>query len=152
MATAAVQTISSLLQQTRLDDHEEILKAANNVIKKFKTDTDVHHIRLIALLKLDRYDDALRVLEEGGDALKKQACLEWAYTLYKGGQLEKAEQAAREGDGARSLKHVEAQAVCLISLALGEVIAYTRAGIPIGEILPCGGIVPGAHQSEDSTR
>ncbi len=112
MVTVAAQTISSLLQQTRLDDHEEVLKAANNVIKKSKNDTDAHHIRLIALLKLDRYDDALRVLEEGGDALKKQARLEWAYTLYKGGQLEKAEQSAKEGNGARGLKHVEAQAVC----------------------------------------
>lgn len=153
MATAVASSLSLLLQQARLDDHEEILKAANNTLKKSKTDVNAQYIRVIALLKLDRYGEALKVLEEGGDALQTHACLEWAYTLYKEGQLGKAEAAAKGGDGARGLKHVEAQAVCQIRPAPGKgQDAYTMAGIPIGALRPCGRVIPGARKSEYSTR
>ncbi|KAL1969262.1 hypothetical protein VTN77DRAFT_9454 [Rasamsonia byssochlamydoides] len=110
MAAASVQSLSTLLQRSSIEDHEEVLKSCNAALKKSKNDIQAQHVKAVALLKLDRYDDALRVLEEGGDALKKKASLEYAYALYKCGRLsEAADFAARFGSG-RGAKHVEAQA------------------------------------------
>ncbi|KKA22547.1 Signal recognition particle protein [Rasamsonia emersonii CBS 393.64] len=110
MAAASVQSLSTLLQRASIEDHEEVLKACNAALKKSKNDVHAQHAKAVALLKLDRYDDALRVLEEGGDALKKRASLEYAYALYKCGKWsEAADVAARLGSG-RGAKHVEAQA------------------------------------------
>ncbi|KAJ9211482.1 hypothetical protein DTO166G4_6903 [Paecilomyces variotii] len=110
MAAAVVQSISSLLQRATIEDHEEVLKTCNAALKKSKNDTQAQHVKVVALLNLDRYDDALRVIEEGGDALKKRAALEYAYALYKSGKLSEAvDVAARSGAG-RGAKHVEAQA------------------------------------------
>ena len=68
-------------------------------------------MKVIALLKLDRFDDALQALEAGGEEVKKEAPLAWAYALYKTGHLAEAEQIALDLDQApRGLKHVVAQA------------------------------------------
>lgn len=118
MAAAAVQSISSLLQRATIEDHEEVLKTCNAALKKSKNDTQAQHVKVVALLNLDRYDDALRVIEEGGDALKKRAALEYAYALYKSGKLSEAvDVAARSGAG-RGAKHVEAQAVRIILIVI----------------------------------
>ena len=108
---ATISTLGGLLSRTSLEDPEEVLKACNATLKKSKNDVEAQHVKAIALLKLDRYDDALRTLEAGGDPLKEKGSLEWAYTLYKVGKpKEAAEQAARSGDG-RGAQHIEAQAV-----------------------------------------
>lgn len=112
MAAAAVQSLSSLLQKATIDDHEEVLKTCNAALKKSKHDTQAQHVKVVALLKLDRYDDALRVIEEAGDALKERAALEYAYALYKCGKLSEAVDVAARSDAGRGAKHVEAQAVC----------------------------------------
>ncbi len=111
MAASAEQKLSSLLQQTTLDDHEEVLKASNTVLKKSKNELEPQHAKVVALLKLDRFEDALRAFEEGGDKLKERAPLERAYALYKTGNLEEAAAIASGSDGSRGMKHVEAQAV-----------------------------------------
>lgn len=108
MTTGSSNSLSTLLQQSSLDDHEEILKAANNVLKKSKHDLQAQRVRLIALLQLDRYEDAARVVLEGGAALEDVARLECAYTLYKSGSLDAAEKAALGGTQ-RGLDHVLAQ-------------------------------------------
>lgn len=106
MATA---DLTSLLRKTQITSHDEVLKAANNAIKKSKADTTAHHARVVALLKLDRYEDAVRAFDEAGAQLKDSARVEYAYALYKAGDLEKAEQVAKGGDKSRGLKHVLAQ-------------------------------------------
>jgi signal recognition particle subunit SRP72 len=64
------------------------------------------------LLKLDRYEDCLRVFEDGGDKLKNKAALEYGYALYKHGEPEAAiDVVARLADD-RGARHLEAQAVC----------------------------------------
>ncbi|KAF2086518.1 hypothetical protein K490DRAFT_44211 [Saccharata proteae CBS 121410] len=108
MAAAVAGNLSSLLAQTHLDDHEEILKAANNALSKSKTDLEAQHIRVVALLKLDRFDDALHAFDNVGDKLKQKARLEYAYALYKSGRLEEAERIADSPDG-RGIRHVLAQ-------------------------------------------
>jgi signal recognition particle subunit SRP72 len=64
----------------------------------------------VALIKLDRYDDSLQVLEEGGEVLRKKASLEYAYALYKCGKSDEAAEFSAKINAGRGAKHVEAQA------------------------------------------
>lgn len=102
--------LSALLRASSIKDHDEILKAANAAIKADKTDVASQHTRIVALLKLDRFDDALRAIAEGGTKLNALCVLEQAYALYKTSNLEDATavlQAA--GLEKRSFCHVAAQ-------------------------------------------
>ncbi|KAF7935289.1 uncharacterized protein EAE97_008196 [Botrytis byssoidea] len=101
-------TLSALLRDSSITDHNEILKAANDVLKSSKLDPNALHTRGVALLKLDRYDDALKALDDGGDRLASQCILERAYALYKTGKLADAAKVC-EGGNSRGLKHVAAQ-------------------------------------------
>ncbi|KAL8978872.1 MAG: hypothetical protein Q9205_005654 [Flavoplaca limonia] len=109
MATGT-QSLNALLQRTTIDDHEEILKACNASLKQSKKESSVLHTKAVALLKLDRYEDALRALEDGGEAVKSGASLERSYALYKNGQLSEANDVAKGILDDRGARHVEAQA------------------------------------------
>jgi signal recognition particle subunit SRP72 len=109
MATSA-RSLSALLAQTSLDDDNEILKAANADIKKSKADVDAQHAKAIALLKLDRYEDALKVFNDV-PKLQENARFEYAYALYKSGEAGAAVEAAQLDTSSRAMKHVLAQAV-----------------------------------------
>ncbi|PWY87717.1 signal recognition particle protein [Aspergillus heteromorphus CBS 117.55] len=104
------QALSSLLQRASIDDHEEVLQSSIAALAKSKSDLRAQHVKAVALLKLDRYDDCLRVFEEAGDGLKKTAALEYAYVLYKSGQLESAIDVVSRLAGDRGALHLEAQA------------------------------------------
>lgn len=110
MATAS-HSLSALLRQTTIDDHEAILKACNISLKQSRGDLELLYTKIVALLKLDRYEDALRVLEEGGDKLKQKAHFERTYALYKVGELEQAKIIAEGIVNHRGARHIEAQAV-----------------------------------------
>lgn len=101
-------SLTALLRGTTIEDHEEVLKAANAVLKSSKGDQDALHTRVVALLKLDRFDDALRALDDGGDKLAERCVLEKAYALYKTGKLDEAGELVA-GAQKRGLKHVAAQ-------------------------------------------
>lgn len=109
--TSGAPTLSALLGRSDITDHDEVLKAANAALKKSKTDVEAQHVRVVALLKLDRYDDALRTLVDGGDSLRERALIESAYALYKTGKLEEAVGVAQQGlkSKDRGLLHVLAQ-------------------------------------------
>lgn len=110
MAPNPTAVLSSLLSSSTIDDHEERLKQANDDLKRDKTNRDALYNRLVALIKLDRFDDALRALNDGGDKLGTQCALEKSYALYKTGQLEEAAKVVREtNEDSRGLKHVAAQ-------------------------------------------
>jgi len=109
--TTPTKTLTFLLQRSTIDDHEEVLRACNASLKASKNDIETQHIKFVALLKLDRYDDALRVLEESEDKLKQRAGAERAYALYKVGELDEAKKIARGVTDNRGARHVEAQAV-----------------------------------------
>jgi signal recognition particle subunit SRP72 len=110
---ATANSLSALLAQASLDDHDEILKAANAALKKSKTDLDALHAKVVALLKLDRYDDAVKVLEDT-PKLQERARLEYAYALYKTGNAAKAVEVAAVDDSSRAMKHILGQAVCYV--------------------------------------
>ncbi|KAK5108753.1 hypothetical protein LTR62_007813 [Meristemomyces frigidus] len=104
--------LTTLLKRTQITDHDEILKTANNILKQKKNDPDAQHAKIVALLNLDRFDDAVHVFESSDKDLKEKARLEWAYALYKTGRAREAIDVARVADGeaGRGYKHVEAQA------------------------------------------
>lgn len=102
--------LSSLLKSSTIDDHDEILKAANAAIKANKSDVTSQRTRIVALLKLDRFDDVLRALDEGGSLLETQCLLEKAYALYKTGKLDESTAVLKAaGLSQRSFQHVAAQ-------------------------------------------
>ncbi|KAF2652178.1 signal recognition particle protein-like protein [Lophiostoma macrostomum CBS 122681] len=105
---ASAKSLSALLAQTSIDDPEEYLKAANAAIKKSKSDLEAQHTKLVALLKLDRHEDALKVLNDVPQ-LQERARFEHAYALYISGDAAKAVEVAAKGDDSRAMKHVLAQ-------------------------------------------
>jgi signal recognition particle subunit SRP72 len=106
---SSLPALSSLLKQAHIDDHDEILKAANSTLKQSKGDLEAQHVKVAALLKLDRFNEAIYTFETGGDRLKEKARLEYAYALYKTGKPAEAAEIARQG-AERGYQHVEAQA------------------------------------------
>ena len=106
---ASVPALASLLKQTSIEDHEAVLQAADSTLKQSKGDIEAQHVKVVALLQLDRYEDAVKAVEHGGAKLKEKARLEYAYALYKSGRPKEAAEIAQDGSD-RGLQHVEAQA------------------------------------------
>ncbi|KAF2477568.1 uncharacterized protein BDR25DRAFT_330305 [Lindgomyces ingoldianus] len=106
---ASAKSLTTLLAQTSLEDHDEILKAANVAIKKSKTDLDAHHVKAVALLKLERYDDAVKLFEDT-PRLQDKARFEYAYALYRSGYAARAVDVAGSQNTDRGTKHVLGQA------------------------------------------
>ncbi|KAM7217865.1 hypothetical protein V8F06_006792 [Rhypophila decipiens] len=116
MPDPALAALNSLLRNTSIDDDAEALQLATAAIKSAKPGSadliTAQHARVVALLKLDRFEDALRALAEGGKALKEICVMEKAYALYKTGDLEGADAVLRESNVSsenRGVKHVTAQ-------------------------------------------
>ena len=113
----SLESLLNSLSQTEAEpDHTEILKHANNVIKTSKGDPRALHTKAVALLRLDRHEDALKLFEgPEGKKLAGIADLEHAYCLYKVGKLQEAVELAKgastSGTSSRALKHISAQAV-----------------------------------------
>ena len=111
--SSATSDLKTLLRTSAIEDHESVLRACNVTLKQSKSDLEAQHVKVVALLKLERYEDALRALDAGGDRLRQKAKLEQAYALYRTGSLEEAIALAKSTNGDRGARHVEAQAVCL---------------------------------------
>ncbi|KAH7309433.1 hypothetical protein B0I35DRAFT_453201 [Stachybotrys elegans] len=102
--------LSSLLRGATIDDHNEVYEAATAALRANASDLSSQHTQVVALLNLDRFDDALRVLSQGGDRLEALCRFEKAYALYKTGSLDEAAALLRSGpDDDRGFKHVAAQ-------------------------------------------
>lgn len=117
-------TLASLLARASIDDHAEALEVAEAAIGTSKNpDPTAQHTKVVALLRLERYDDAIRVIVSGGTALEARCTLEKAYALYRTGALDEAAAVLRgrhddddddddDGDDAgrkRPIRHVAAQ-------------------------------------------
>ena len=107
---ASQGSLAALLKNVTLNDHEEILKAANAALKANKNERTAQIARAVALLKLDRFEDALEFFDEQGEPLKKTAPLEYAYTLYKLERLGDAQQAIeKHGNNDQGTLHMKGQ-------------------------------------------
>lgn len=109
------KSLSALLAQTSIEDHDETLRAANAEIKKNKDNVEAQHAKAIALLHLDDFEGALKVFEDVKE-LQQKAQFEYAYTLYKTGDATKAVQVAQSSGAKmdRKTQHILAQAVCVL--------------------------------------
>ncbi|KAJ4986118.1 signal recognition particle subunit SRP72 [Stagonosporopsis vannaccii] len=105
------KSLSALLAQTSIEDHDETLRAANAEIKKNKNNVEAQHAKAIALLHLDDFEGALKVFEDVKE-LQQKAQFEYAYTLYKTGDAAKAVQIAQSlgATSDRKTQHILAQA------------------------------------------
>ena len=114
MSSQNSKALSSLIRQSSLDDHEKLLEEAENVLSRGSQGADAlqaQHIRIVALLKLDRFKEALEAVDSRGDALQAEAPLAVAYALYKAGRAEEAARIAEKLiEHSRGLKHLQAQA------------------------------------------
>ncbi|RFU80881.1 signal recognition particle subunit srp72 [Trichoderma arundinaceum] len=110
MAQDPRNALSALLRAADIEDHEQVLKAANAAINADNKDHVAKHTKVVALLKLDRFDDALRVISGGGIKLQATCILEQAYALYKTGKLAEASDLLESaGLEKRGLRHIAAQ-------------------------------------------
>jgi len=113
MADPAISALNALLRSASIQDHDEALSRADAALKASKPGgperLTAGHTKVVALLKLDRFDDALRALADEGTALENACVLEKAYALYKTGQLAEAAALCSGGNAARALGHVGAQ-------------------------------------------
>lgn len=109
MAATSSASLNNLLQKSTIDDHEDILKACNAQLKKSKSDTQAQQSKVVALLKLEKYGEAVSFVEST-DGLQDIVGLEYAYALYKQGRLNDAAKIARNAAESRGAQHVEAQA------------------------------------------
>ena len=107
------KSLSALLAQASIEDHDETLRAANAEIKKNKSNIEAQHAKTIALLHLDDFEGALKVFEDVKE-LQQKAQFEYAYTLYKTGDAAKAVEIAQASSNKqdRKTQHILAQAVC----------------------------------------
>ena len=97
-------SLASLLKAPQVDA-TAVLAAAEGA------DPTSQHARAIALLELDRFNEAFETFEKGGSSLQRAAPLAYAYSLYKTGRLQEARKVV-EGVEDRGAKHLEAQVVC----------------------------------------
>ncbi|KAJ4389127.1 Signal recognition particle subunit SRP72 [Gnomoniopsis smithogilvyi] len=105
--------LTSLLARTSIEDHDEALSTADAALKATPNHLPAQQTKVIALLRLERYDDALRVIASGGDQLEARCVLGKSYALYKTGALDEAFAHLKKYEGAlgsdRALRHVAAQ-------------------------------------------
>ncbi|KAG6031543.1 hypothetical protein E4U41_007534 [Claviceps citrina] len=106
----AAAALAAALRTVSIDDHDEILKAAKAVLEIDKANEQAQHTRVVALLKLDRFEDAFLAISEGGVKLESTCALEKAYALYKLGKLDEAAATLNStGLHNRGLSHIAAQ-------------------------------------------
>ena len=85
---------------------------SNEVLKLSPNDKRAAKQKVIALIMLDNYKEALAFLDESVFADKRDTILERGFCLYKLGRGRDAQKVLEEGSG-RAIQHVRAQNVGL---------------------------------------
>jgi tetratricopeptide (TPR) repeat protein len=94
------------------NDFERALEISDQLLKASPNDSRAAKQKIIALIKLDKYKDALAFAEECSFLSKKDTLLEKGFCLYKLGKCREAQTVLEEGSG-RAVQHVRAQNVSL---------------------------------------
>jgi len=107
-------SLSDLLSRLTLaastNDFEQALEISNQLLNASPSDSRAAKQKIIALIKLDKYKDALAFLEECTFLNRKETILEKGFCLYKLGKGSEAQKVLEEGTG-RAIQHVRAQNV-----------------------------------------
>ncbi|KAJ3410311.1 hypothetical protein HDV05_003891 [Chytridiales sp. JEL 0842] len=83
------------------DDHERIVKLCDKLLVSMPNDEDVVNTKVVALIKLDKFEDALGTITKAPKPLKDQLLYEQAYCFYK---QHKHEECLKVIDDARQSK------------------------------------------------
>ncbi|KAL2757158.1 hypothetical protein ACRALDRAFT_1062765 [Sodiomyces alcalophilus JCM 7366] len=103
----SASTLASLLHASTINDHT-ILEAANAALRDSRPHPHTVAAKVIALLRLDQFEDALRALAEAGSDAEETWKLERSYALYKTGDLDGASALTQLPLG-RCYSHIAAQ-------------------------------------------
>lgn len=104
------ELFSNLTIAASSNDYERALIISDELLKSSPTDPRVARQKIIALIKLDRYKDALSFIEECTFLNGKDLVLEKGFCLYKLGNGPDAENILQQGTG-RGVQHIRAQNV-----------------------------------------
>lgn len=101
--------MSSLLGRATLDDHDALLKASEKALQVSSSDFQAQQTKAVALLKLERYSDALTYFQSS-QTLQKAIPEAYAYCLYRNGKFEEAVTVASSAGDSRGAQHLILQA------------------------------------------
>jgi signal recognition particle subunit SRP72 len=104
-----MSSLASLLKQSPTNS-AAVLAAADAALKASPNDVHTQHVKVVAQLNLDHFEDALATLKAGGAGIQRAASFEHAYALYKTGRLAEARTIA-ESLHDRAGRHLQAQVV-----------------------------------------
>jgi len=104
------ELFSRLTLAASSNDFERLLAISNEMLESSPKDSRAAKQKIIALIKLDKYKDALSFLDECTFLSKKDTILERGFCLYKLGKGSEAHRVLEEGSG-RAVQHVRAQNV-----------------------------------------
>jgi len=104
------ELFSRLTLAASSNDFERVLSISNEMLKSSPNDARAARQKLVALIKLDKYKDALAFVEESTSLSAKDTLLERGFCLYKLGKCKEAQMVLKEGSG-RAIQHVRAQNV-----------------------------------------
>lgn len=103
------KTLASLLKKSTLDDHDSFLQAADDALKASSNDTQAQQVKAVALVKLERYSDALKYFDEN-KGVQESLPEAYSYCLYRSGKFEQAVEAASAAQKSRGAQHITLQA------------------------------------------
>lgn len=102
-------SLSTLLSKATLDDHDALLSASEAALKTSPSDTQAQQTKAVALLKLERYADALAYFQTS-QSLQDAVPEAYAYCLYRSGKFEEAVKVASAAKESRGAQHLILQA------------------------------------------
>jgi tetratricopeptide (TPR) repeat protein len=102
--------LSQLTLAAAADDHEKAVKVATDVLSADPTNAHAAKQKALALIKLDKYKDALAFLDEATFLNSAEMVLERGFCLYKLGKGDEAIEVLK-GNSGRAVQHVLAQNV-----------------------------------------
>jgi tetratricopeptide (TPR) repeat protein len=112
-ASVAVD-LSELLSRLNLasssDDYDRVVDISNEILKSSPTDSRAAREKIAALIKLDKYKDALEFIQASTFLDSHDTILERGFCLYKLGKGDEAQKVLEEGSG-RAVQHIRAQNV-----------------------------------------
>ncbi|KAK5069561.1 Signal recognition particle subunit SRP72 [Lithohypha guttulata] len=102
-------TLASLFKKSTIDDPAEALKACEATLRETSDDSQAQQTKAVALLKLERYQDALQYFEQTA-SLQGSIPEVYAYCLYRAGKFEEAVKVASAVEDSRGAHHITLQA------------------------------------------
>jgi len=127
-------SLTSLLSRLTLaassKDYEQVLHLSNDLLSSSPADARAAKQKLIALIKLDKYKDALAFLEECVALKSQNTLLERSFCLYKLGKCAEAAKVLESATGLAA-EYIRAQNVFVRSCPRALIV---RTGISYGRL------------------